>query len=116
SGRWLSPYDNKAVTDPGDLDIDHMVPLAAAWRSGANKWDDTKREQFANDLTRPQLLAVTATTNRSKGDQDPSQWKPPNQAYWCTYAVSWIAVKAYWKLTVVAAEKVALEDMLTRCP
>ena len=56
SGTWFSAYDGKTVTDPQDLDIDHMVPLANAWRTGASDWTDEKREQFANDLTRPQLL------------------------------------------------------------
>jgi uncharacterized protein DUF1524 len=80
-GHWTSPYDGKAVTDPHSLDIDHLVPLADAWRTGAAAWTDAQREQFANDLVRPQLVAVTAGSNRSKGDQDPSQWKPPNTAY-----------------------------------
>ena len=115
SGTWISPYDNKTYTDPQQLDIDHMVPLADAWRSGASKWTDEQRTQFANDLTRPQLLAVSLSQNRSKGDQDPSQWKPPNYAYWCTYAERWISVKAYWKLTVSRAEKTALGDMLGTC-
>lgn len=114
-GTWLSAYDGKSVTDPQDLDIDHMVPLANAWRTGAAAWTDQQREAFANDLTRPQLIAVTLSTNRSKGDQDPSEWKPPNAEYWCTYAQSWITVKAYWKLSVTAAEKASLADMLGRC-
>ena len=59
SGTWYSPYDDKDLTDPKALDIDHMVPLAAAWRSGANKWTDEQRKEFANDLTRPQLFAVS---------------------------------------------------------
>jgi len=115
SGEWLSPYDNKQVTDPDSLDVDHMVPLADAWRTGADTWTDARRSDFANDLTRPQLLAVSATTNRAKGDQDPSQWKPPNKAYWCEYAKRWIAVKHYWELFVTAAEKSALIEMLGSC-
>ena len=115
AGSWLSLYDAKTFTDPQQLDIDHMVPLAAAWRSGAAKWTDEQRSQFANDLTRPQLLAVSASSNRAKGDQDPSQWKPPNHDYWCTYAQRWIAVKAYWQLTVTQAEQTALKDMLGTC-
>jgi len=115
SGGWLSLYDGKTFTDPQQLDVDHMVPLAAAWRSGASKWTDDQRSQFANDLTRPQLLAVSASSNRAKGDQDPSQWKPPNHDYWCTYAERWIAVKAYWQLTVTQAEQTALGDMLGTC-
>lgn len=114
-GQWLSWYDNKQISDPTTLDIDHMVPLANAWRSGADAWTDDKRSQFANDLTRPQLLAVSATTNRAKGDQDPSQWKPPYRGYWCQYAQRWIAVKQYWRLTVTEAEKAALVDMLGTC-
>jgi hypothetical protein len=114
-GTWTSPYNGKTYTDPLKMDIDHVVPLANAWRSGAKDWTDAQREQFANDLTRPQLLAVDATDNRAKGDQDPSQWKPPNRGIWCQYAQKWVTVKAYWRLTVTAPEKSALADMLGTC-
>ena len=115
SGTWYSVYDEKTLTDPKALDVDHMVPLAAGWRSGADKWTDEQRKLFANDMERPQLIAVSLQSNRSKGDQDPSTWKPPNKAYWCTYAQSWVTVKSFYKLTVTAAEKSALEDMLATC-
>jgi hypothetical protein len=114
-GTWVSPYDGKTFTDPQDLDIDHMVPLANAWRTGASGWSDAERERFANDLDVPELLAVTASVNRSKGDQDPSQWRPPRHAFWCTYARDWISVKSRWRLSVTAAEKAALTDMLRTC-
>jgi hypothetical protein len=114
-GSWHSLYDGKDFTDAKSLDIDHIVPLANAWRTGAWDWTDDKRSDFANDLDRPQLLAVSLTTNRSKGDQDPSDWKPPSQDYWCQYATDWVTVKSYWKLTVTAKEKSALEDMLATC-
>jgi hypothetical protein len=115
SGHWLSRYDGRTHTDPKGLDIDHMVPLANAWRSGADTWDDPKRSAFANDLTRPQLLAVTASANRAKGDQDPSQWRPALRGYWCEYAKRWITVKRYWRLTVTTAEKSKLAEMLEIC-
>jgi hypothetical protein len=115
AGTWFSVYDGRTLTDPSDVDIDHMVPLANAWRTGAAGWTDEQREAFANDLERPQLLAVSASSNRSKGDQDPSQWRPPRQEYWCTYAQSWIAVKAHWQLAVTADEKAALTEMLGTC-
>lgn len=114
-GRWVSVYDGRSAADPADVDIDHMVPLANAWRSGADEWDDQKRGDFANDTTRPQLIAVSASSNRAKGDQDPSQWKPANREYWCKYAESWVTVKHYWRLTVTSAEKAALTDMLEGC-
>ena len=114
-GSWLSPYDAKTYTDPDQIDIDHMVPLANAWRSGADGWTDEQRAEFANDLTRPQLIAVSRSTNRAKGDQDPSTWKPANREYWCEYARRWIAVKAYWKLTVTDREKSTLREMLGTC-
>ncbi|MDW5325605.1 HNH endonuclease family protein [Plantactinospora sp. KLBMP9567] len=114
-GRWSSRYDKRTLTDPSDVDIDHMVPLANAWRSGADEWDDDKRSEFANDLDRPQLVAVSASSNRAKGDQDPSQWKPSNRDDWCQYAEDWIAVKHYWRLSVTSGEKAALDDMLGSC-
>ncbi|MBX6749687.1 MAG: HNH endonuclease [Micromonosporaceae bacterium] len=115
AGTWFSVYDGQTLTDPSDLDIDHVVPLANAWRTGAAAWTDEQRAAFANDLQRPQLIAVSSSSNRSKGDQDPSQWKPPRREYWCTYAQSWIAVKAYWHLSVTADEKAALAEMLGTC-
>ncbi|MGW2749178.1 GmrSD restriction endonuclease domain-containing protein [Streptomyces sp. NPDC001450] len=59
SGTWVSPYDGKVATKPStEVDIDHMVPLANAWRSGADEWDTALRRKFANDLNNPkdQLL------------------------------------------------------------
>ncbi len=116
AGSWLSPYDGVTYADPQKLDIDHLVPLANAWRSGARGWTDDQRQEFANDLSRPQLIAVSLTQNRAKGDQDPSQWKPPNHDYWCQYAQDWVTVKYFWRLTVTAAEKTTLTDMLGTCP
>jgi hypothetical protein len=114
-GTWKSAYDGKTFTEPQGIDIDHMVPLANAWRSGADKWTDEQRTEFANDLTRPQLMAVSAASNRSKGDQDPSQWKPPQQSFWCEYARRWITVKSFWGLTVTEREKSTLREMLGKC-
>src|SRR3712207_6970625 len=48
SGRWFDPYGGETYTDPSDIDVDHIVPPANAWRSGASSWDTAKRESFAN--------------------------------------------------------------------
>ncbi len=115
SGTWRSPYDDGVWTDASDVDIDHMVPLAEAWRSGARGWSDERREAFANDLKRPQLWAVTDNVNQSKGDSPPDEWKPERRTYWCTYAGHWVTVKHHYELSVTEAEKKALTGMLDRC-
>ncbi|MFF4879377.1 HNH endonuclease family protein [Micromonospora sp. NPDC000668] len=115
SGRWYSPYDGATWTAASDVDIDHVVPLAEAWRSGANSWTTSRRQSFANDLTRPQLIAVTDNVNQSKGDQDPSTWQPPLSSYRCTYSKMWITVKYNWSLKLQSSEKSALQSMLNTC-
>jgi hypothetical protein len=114
-GTWFSVYDGRTATTPKEIDIDHVVPLANAWRTGAKSWTEEQRGEFANDLTRPQLIAVTSSANRAKGDQDPAHWKPPRRDYWCEYAQRWITVKSYWRLSVTAEEKAALADMIGTC-
>ncbi|MGW2524736.1 HNH endonuclease family protein [Streptomyces sp. NPDC001617] len=115
SGSWYSPYDGATWTAASDLDIDHLVPLAEAWDSGAGAWTTAQRQAFANDVTRPQLLAVTDNVNQSKGDQDPSTWVPSRSAYVCTYVRAWVQVKYYYNLKVDSAEKSALTSYLADC-
>ncbi len=115
SGSWYSEYDGATWSAAADVDIDHIVPLAEAWRSGANSWTTSRRGSFANDLTRPQLIAVTDNVNQSKGDQDPAEWMPSRTAYRCTYARMWVQVKQYYAMSVDSAEKSALQSVLNGC-
>ncbi|MFE2096864.1 HNH endonuclease family protein [Streptomyces sp. PTD9-10] len=115
SGSWYSPYDGATWTAASDLDIDHLVPLAEAWDSGASKWTTAQRQAFANDVTRPQLLAVTDNVNQAKGDQDPATWMPSLTSYRCTYVRAWVQVKYYYDLSVDSAEKTALTNYLASC-
>ncbi|WP_282504316.1 HNH endonuclease family protein [Streptomyces rhizoryzae] len=115
SGTWFSEYDAKVFHVSGQLDIDHIVPLANAWRSGADEWTTPERRAFANDLEHSQLIAVSAASNRQKGDQSPDQWSPPRHAYWCTYARAWTDVKHLYHLNVTAPEKAKLSEMLDTC-
>lgn len=115
SGKWYSYYDGITVYSPSEIDIDHIVPLAEAWRSGASGWTTVKRQNFANDLNGPQLIAVTASVNRSKGDQDPSTWQPPRSGSHCAYAKMWVNTKYRWGLHLQSAEKSALQSMLNAC-
>ncbi|MEU9984880.1 HNH endonuclease family protein [Streptomyces sp. NPDC050856] len=115
SGSWYSEYDGATWTAASDLDIDHVVALAEAWRSGASTWTTAQRQSFANDLSRPQLIAVTDDVNQAKSDLDPAEWLPPRSAYRCTYARMWVQVKHHWKLSVDSAEKGALQSVLNGC-
>jgi Protein of unknown function (DUF1524) len=113
SGTWLDPYTGKTYSDPQDLDIDHVVPLANAWRSGASSWDDKQRERYAND---PEvLLTAEDNANQAKGDKGPEAWKPPDKAEWCDYAERWIQLKSKYSLSVNEQEKEALQEMLGTC-
>ncbi|MFV0136253.1 HNH endonuclease family protein [Streptomyces sp. HMX87] len=115
SGSWYSPYDGATWYAASDVDIDHLVPLAEAWDSGAGSWSTSRREAFANDRTRPQLIAVTDNVNQAKGDQDPATWMPSRSAYRCTYVRAWVQVKHYYGLSVDSAEKSALQNHLASC-
>ncbi|MGX1474301.1 UNVERIFIED_CONTAM: hypothetical protein RKD50_003109 [Streptomyces canus] len=115
SGSWYSVYDGATWTVASDLDIDHLVPLAEAWDSGASAWTTARRQSFANDLTRPQLIAVTDNVNQAKGDQDPATWMPSVTSYRCTYVRAWVQVKYYYGLSVDSAEKSALTSYLANC-
>jgi hypothetical protein len=113
-GEWISPYEGLPTSDYSTLDIDHLIPLAEAWRSGAWKWSPAQREAFANDLTDQRaLVAVTAGLNRQKGDQDPSTWLPPENK--CVYVSNWIAIKVRYSLTVDPAEANALTSLVSQC-
>ncbi|MFF8279970.1 HNH endonuclease family protein [Streptomyces lateritius] len=104
-GEWLSYYDEQEVTDPAKLDIDHMVPLAEAWDSGASAWHAKRREAYANDQdAATSLVAVTARTNRQKADQDPATWMPPAPGATCRYLAEWTATKLRWGLTADQGE------------
>lgn len=109
-GTWIDPYSAKKFALASDIDIDHTVPLANAWRSGANKWTTTKRTQFANDP----LVLVSAwdALNQQKGDKGPEAWKPQNKAAWKLYATRWVMVKSKYGLSVTPTEKAALSSML----
>ncbi|KAF8315346.1 hypothetical protein DL93DRAFT_860299 [Clavulina sp. PMI_390] len=115
SGTWVSPYDGVTWASGSDLQIDHLVPLKEAWLSGARDWTAAQREAFANDLTRPQLVAVTSSVNESKGDRDPAHWMPSLTSFQCTYIRAWITVKHYYSLTIDSAEQTALTNYINAC-
>ena len=116
AGQWDDPFTGEAITDPAALDVDHLVPLAEAHRSGGHAWSRERRAAYANDLDDPRsLTAVLAAANRSKGDQGPEDWLPPDPANHCRYAVDWVAVKARWGLSMDERERITLGNLLRAC-
>ena len=115
-GLWRDPFTGQEFSDPGKLDIDHMVPLSEAHRSGAHAWPAAKKREYANDLRHPEaLIAVSRSANRSKGDRDPSDWLPDNAAYVCDYVRNWVAVKTAWSLTMDVREEAAVNSIIDQC-
>jgi hypothetical protein len=112
-GTWVSPYTGATITSSRRLDIDHIVPLARAWVSGAKSWPAQQRLNFANDPDN--LLAVDASSNRAKGDLGPSAWRPKRQ-FQCSYALVYIRAIKKYRLPLSTSDVAALRDMLSTCP
>ncbi|WP_233290548.1 HNH endonuclease family protein [Kitasatospora sp. MBT66] len=115
-GTWYSIYDGVVVTDASALDVDHVVPLAEAWDSGASAWSAAERQAYANDLDEPRdLVAVTARSNRQKSDKDIAEWRPV-EAETCDYVDRWTVSKTRWGQSVDTREKTVLHDLGATCP
>jgi hypothetical protein len=120
SGTLVDPYSGDTITfrrgqsTSDDVQIDHVVALADAWRSGANEWTTRERTKFANDPAN--LLAVSGPINQDKSDQPADEWLPPNEAYHCEFAAQQVTVKHTWRLSVTTAEADVLAEVLTTCP
>ncbi|WP_330294240.1 HNH endonuclease family protein [Streptomyces sp. NBC_00503] len=115
--KRFSPYDNTWVTAASGLDVDHLVPLAESWDSGASAWTAKRREAYANDLATPtSLITVTAKSNRAKADKGPADWMPPAAEYACTYVTGWVETKLRWGLAADDREREALLGLAEDCP
>ena len=95
------------------VQIDHVVALADAWRSGAWQWDEQSRQEFANDPEN--LLAVDGAANRDKSASSADQWLPPNAGFRCDYVKRQIAVKYSYGLSVTESEQDAMATQLATC-
>jgi hypothetical protein len=120
TGTLKDPYTGKVirfvrgVKTSMAVQIDHVVALSNAWKTGAASASATTRYNIANDPLN--LLAVDGPTNGSKSDSDASQWLPPNRAYHCAYVSRQVAVKVKYKLWVTTAEKTTMTKVLRTCP
>lgn len=115
SGSWTDRYhkDKTVYTDQMKIDIDHVIPLSYAAQHGGQAWPKAKKEAFANDKS--QLLAVSASENRSKGDKGPADYMPSNKSFECTYSKIWISTATKYNLTITDKDKKALDSGLILC-
>lgn len=120
TGTLHDPYTSETINlvrgnqTGAAVQIDHLVPLAYAWDQGARTWTDEMRIRFANDPAN--LLAVEGQANQDKGDKEPAGWMPPNQAFWCQYAVQFIAVMRGYALPLDAPSAPVLREAAATCP
>ncbi len=116
SGSWTSSYDDVTTNDASRIEVDHVVALAEAWRSGASGWSADQKRTYGNELDfAPTLAAVTGSSNREKSDRDPASWLPSATGARCGYAADWTSVKYRWHLSVDTAERDALSALVTAC-
>src|SRR4051812_10400780 len=116
TGQWLDPWSGALNNSASAVDVDHTVPLANAWRSGAWAWTAEQRVAYANDLADDaHLIAIPAGENRSKSDDGPEGWRPPAASSWCMYARVWTAIKAKWNLAATPAEWSAILELAATC-
>ncbi|WP_299540325.1 HNH endonuclease family protein [uncultured Streptomyces sp.] len=106
TGRTIDWKKQKATT----VQIDHVMPLSYDWQMGAARWNESKREQIANDPLN--LIPVDGPANGAKSDSGPAAWLPPYKAIRCSYAVRFAQVSLKYDLPVTAADKKA---MLAQC-
>jgi len=113
SGMWYLPYSDTYTFNPSSIDIDHIIPLRHAWYAGAKTWTKEERVSFANDTQN--LIAVSASENRSKGARSPDQWLPPNPPYWCEYVNNWVNLKKKYRLESSAQEQNMINVVTKAC-
>ncbi len=120
SGTLHDPYTDQMIafvrgqTTSSEVQIDHLVALSNAWQTGAQQLTAAQRQNLAGDPL--ELLAVAGAANLSKGDGDTATWLPSNKAFRCPYVARQIAVKAKYGLWVTAAERAAMQQVLSVCP
>ncbi len=115
---WYSRWDGEWYAGEGGLsaprfDIDHIVSLKEAWRSGADEWSASDKDRFADDMLN--LTAVTASSNRSKGAKDASEWLPSEASGKCYLVIRVIQVKTKWSLSIDQDEYTALKELTESC-
>ncbi|MDR2348931.1 MAG: HNH endonuclease family protein [Bifidobacteriaceae bacterium] len=116
SGLLRDPYTGAEIAfDKAEstttVQIDHVIPLAQAWRAGAWAWTKEERKAFANDPA--ELLAVAGAANQSKGDSGPAEWLPDQGR--CDYAQAYATVAGKYRIGIGQTDRDTLRQILSNC-
>lgn len=120
SGRLTSPYTGQSIDfvrgnrTSTAVQIDHVVSLGDAWRTGAQQLTQGQRVALANDPIN--LFAVDGRSNEQKSDGDTATWLPAAKTFRCEYVSHQVSVKATYRLWVTPAEHEAMLRVLSTCP
>lgn len=107
SAHGIDPYSGmtiavgtalSALERAEPIELDHVLPLAAAWDLGAHAWPPEQRVAFANDPLN--LVVVSREHNREKSDKLPSEWLPPDRKRRCWYVNRMAQVAAKYDLAL----------------
>jgi hypothetical protein len=116
SGLWYDVYTDSWWTDPRSLDVDHVVALGEAHRTGGWRWNEERKEQYANFLDDPaHLRAVSLRANRQKGDKDESKWLPSNKKFLCQYVRERTAIYQREGLTRSRPAQRKVNEVMAKC-
>lgn len=100
---WRNAEDTAHI----DVDRDHVVARAEASQSGLDSADYKAFYRYAGNL-----VPLRTSTNKVKSAKDAAEWQPDeNEGY---YAITVIATKLHWNLSVDAEERDSLRVMLER--
>ncbi|MDO5671344.1 MAG: HNH endonuclease family protein [Actinomycetaceae bacterium] len=120
TGLLNDPYTGRTLTflrgdkTSAEVQLDHVIALSNAWKTGASRLSEWQRIELANDPLN--LLAVDGHSNQSKSNKDAAAWLPPNQDFRCPYVARQVSVKAKYGLWVTEDEKSAMLRVLRGCP
>ena len=109
---WVDHFSGRTIPNANTLEVDHIVALRDAWRSGACEWSDAKRAEFATDPINLALLHIKE--NQRKSDYGPADYTPANASYIGPYLLQYAMVKAKWRLSVTRADYDAIEAGLSK--
>lgn len=103
----------RGVGTSNEVQVDHIIPLKAAWNGGADQWSQDTRVEFANDPVN--LWASEGRQNSSKGDRLADEFMPESEAFHCQYAAQQVWVLTEYSLAISPATQAALTEVLEGC-